>query len=125
MGSEKNDDGTEFLLKGINKLVDEGINLREDICGFMLETFQGWGAIFYPKEFVRGIKKFCEDNNILLTFDEMQSGFARTGEKFGFKHYEVYPDLICTGKGMGGGVSRFWSYRLFISYGFARCWKYE
>ena len=49
----------------------------------MLETFQGWGAIFYPKDFVKVLKKFAEKNDILLTFDEMQSGFARTGKKFG------------------------------------------
>ena len=48
--------------------------------------------------------KFAKKNNILITFDEMQSGFARTGKNFGYQHYEVVPDLICTGKGMGGGV---------------------
>jgi 4-aminobutyrate aminotransferase-like enzyme len=40
-----------------------------------------------------------------LAFDEMQAGFARTGKKFGFEHYEVSPDLFACGKGMGGGVS--------------------
>ena len=98
------DDGSDFLLKGIKQLKEKGIDLSKDICGFMLETFQGWGAIFYPKEFVKGIEKICKEENILLTFDEMQSGFGRTGKNFGFQHYEVTPDLICTGKGMGGGV---------------------
>jgi 4-aminobutyrate aminotransferase-like enzyme len=70
----------------------------------MLETFQGWGALFYPKSFVQAIRKFAEKNNILLAFDEMQAGFARTGKKFGFEHYEVSPDLFACGKGMGGGV---------------------
>ena len=97
-------DEEQFLLDGLEKLVSKGIDLNNDICGFMLETFQGWGAIFYPKKFVKAIEKLCKRNNILLTFDEMQSGFARTGKKFGFEHYEVKPDLICTGKGMGGGV---------------------
>ncbi len=96
--------GKDFLIKGLTKLKEMGIDLRSDICGFMLETFQGWGAIFYPKDFVQEIYKVCQANNILLTFDEMQSGFGRTGKKFGFEHYEVEPDLICTGKGMGGGV---------------------
>tara|TARA_A100001388_G_C28746510_1_gene489757 strand:+ start:70 stop:1464 length:1395 start_codon:yes stop_codon:yes gene_type:complete len=96
--------GKDFLIKALAKLKDKGIDLRSDICGFMLETFQGWGAIFYPKDFVQEIYKVCQENNILLTFDEMQSGFGRTGKKFGFEHYEVEPDLICTGKGMGGGV---------------------
>ena len=69
----------------------------------MLETFQGWGAIFYPKNYVKNIEKFCKKNNIILCFDEMQSGFARTGKKFGFEHYNVKPDMICCGKGMGSG----------------------
>ena len=46
---------------------------------------------------------FCKENDLLLTFDEMQSGFARTGKAFGYEHYDVHPDLICCGKGMGNG----------------------
>ena len=96
--------GSEFFAASIESLCSKGIDLSKDICGFMLETFQGWGAVFYPKEFVQSIRKLCDENNILMTFDEMQAGFARTGKNFGFEHYEVLPDLICTGKGMGGGV---------------------
>jgi len=96
--------GKDFLIKEIEKLEKRGISLEKDICGFMLETFQGWGAVFYPKDFVQEIERFCKDNNILLAFDEMQSGFARTGKAFGFEHYDVSPSLIACGKGMGGGV---------------------
>lgn len=96
--------GEEFLQQGLNELAAKGIDLAQDICGFMLETFQGWGAVFYPKDFVKAIESVCLKNGILLAFDEMQAGFGRTGRKFGFEHYEVTPDLICTGKGMGGGV---------------------
>ena len=103
--------GIELLNESILKLKNNGISIETDICGFILETFQGWGAIFYPKEFVQEIKKICDENNILLTFDEMQSGFGRTGKNFGYEHYDVVPDLICTGKGMGGGSSFIWSNR--------------
>lgn len=96
--------GEGFLKRGLEALTAKGIDLERDICGFMLETFQGWGAVFYPKGFVQGIEKLCRENGLLLTFDEMQAGFGRTGRKFGFMHYDVTPDLICTGKGMGGGV---------------------
>jgi len=96
--------GEEFLLKGLNDLAAKGIDLSQDVCGFMLETFQGWGAVFYPKDFVQAIEAICRKNSILLAFDEMQAGFGRTGYKFGFQYYGVTPDLICTGKGMGGGV---------------------
>lgn len=96
--------GEEFLQKGLDQLEKKGIDLSKDVCGFMLETFQGWGAVFYPKDFVQAIEKVCRMHGILLAFDEMQAGFGRTGKKFGFQHYDVTPDLICTGKGMGGGV---------------------
>lgn len=94
-----------FLDAGLSQLSASGIDLSKDICGFMLETFQGWGAVFYPPEFVRAIETLCRKNNILLAFDEMQAGFGRTGSAFGFQHYGVTPDLIACGKGMGGGVS--------------------
>ena len=96
--------GIDFLLEGINSLKRNGIDIEKDICGFMLETFQGWGAVFYPKSFVSKISDICKENNILLTFDEMQAGFARTGKKFGFEHYGVEPDLICCGKGIASGL---------------------
>lgn len=93
-----------FFKAGLMKLENAGIDLAQDVCGFMLETFQGWGAVFYPPEFVQAIEKVCREHGILLTFDEMQAGFGRTGKAFGFQHYGVTPDLICCGKGMGGGV---------------------
>jgi 4-aminobutyrate aminotransferase-like enzyme len=96
--------GEAFLAEGLAELEASGIDLSKDICGFMLETFQGWGAVFYPNDFVQGIESLCRQHGIALTFDEMQAGFGRTGKPFGFHHYEVEPDLICTGKGMGGGV---------------------
>lgn len=96
--------GSDFLKVGLSNLEGQGVSLSEDICGFMLETFQGWGAVFYPNDFVAEIANICQENQILLAFDEMQAGFGRTGKKFGFEHYGVKPDLICVGKGMGGGV---------------------
>lgn len=93
-----------FLQQGLDRLEALGIDIAQDICGFMLETFQGWGALFYPVEFVKAIEAVCRGRGILLAFDEMQAGFGRTGKAFGFQHYGVTPDLICCGKGMGGGV---------------------
>lgn len=93
-----------FLDESLAKLEKTGIDLAQDVCGFMLETFQGWGAVFYPSEYVQAIERVCRKHGILLTFDEMQAGFGRTGKAFGFQHYGVTPDLICCGKGMGGGV---------------------
>jgi len=93
----------EFLRESLQALEDKGISLFDDVCGVMLETFQGWGAIFYPKEYIQELRRICDENKILLCFDEMQAGFGRTGKNFGYEHYGVKADLICCGKGMGGG----------------------
>lgn len=97
-------DGERFLQLGLKQLEKKGVCLATDICGFFLETFQGWGAVFYPKDYVQAIERVCRENGILLAFDEMQSGFGRTGKAFGYEHYGVSPDLIACGKGMGGGI---------------------
>ena len=99
----KENSGESFFYEQIKKLENTGINLKKDLCGMMLETFQGWGAIFYPKDFVQAAENFCIKNDIVMTFDEMQSGFARTGKDFGYMHYDVNPHLLCCGKGMGNG----------------------
>lgn len=100
----KDETGLETLKRGLQQLAESGIDLKTDVAAFMLETFQGWGAVFYPISYVKAIKRLCEEHDILLIFDEMQAGFARTGKAFGFQHYDVVPDLVCVGKGMGGGV---------------------
>lgn len=81
-----------------------GIVSPDRICGVMLETFQGWSASFYHEGWVKNIAAFCREHGLLLCFDEMQAGFARTGRKFGFEHYGVTPDLVCFGKAAGGGL---------------------
>ena len=70
----------------------------------MIEAFQGWGAFFYPKNYIRSLVKFAKKNDILIAIDEMQSGFGRTGKKFAFEHYNFTPDIVCCGKGMGSGL---------------------
>ena len=94
-----------FFYDSLKKRFKKNFNFQKKISMIILETFQGWGAIFYPNNYVKQIEKFCSKNNIILCFDEMQSGFARTGKKFGFEHYKVKPDMICCGKGMGSGFS--------------------
>ena len=101
----KDKDPKKFLKDSLDKLFDEqDINPKTDICGVMMETFQGWGACFYPKEYVQEISKFCKANQILLSFDEMQAGFGRTGQLFGYMHYNVEPDLIACGKGSSSSL---------------------
>lgn len=99
------EDPREFFRNSIQNLCDQqGIDPKRKICGIMMETFQGWGAVFYPKEFVQEVELFARENNALLTFDEMQAGFGRTGKLFGYMHYGVEPDLICCGKGASSSL---------------------
>ena len=97
-------DPAAFFEDGLRSLVDRGLDPSVDLCGVMLETFQGWGAVFYPDEYVQAVEAFCREAGVVLAFDEMQAGFGRTGRDFGFQHYGVEPDLICCGKGMSGGL---------------------
>ena len=100
-----NEVNAEKFLENSLKNLKKKINLKKDVCGVMFETFQGWGAIFYPLKYVQLFAKICKKNNILIAFDEMQAGFSRTGKNFGFEHYNIKPDIVCCGKGMGGGIA--------------------
>ena len=95
----------EYFRNHLEKLLEEKkLSADEDFCGIMLETFQGWGAVFYPKEFVQEIEVFAKEHNLLIAFDEMQAGFGRTGKLFGYQHYEIEPDLLCCGKGASSSL---------------------
>lgn len=80
-----------------------GVDLNH-LCGFMIEPYQGWGAVFYPKTYIQALVRFARERNILITFDEIQGGFGRTGKMFVYEHYDVEPDLLCLGKGMSGSL---------------------
>jgi acetylornithine/N-succinyldiaminopimelate aminotransferase len=79
--------------------------LSEKTCAIILEAVQGEGGI-YPaeKEFIEGIRKICDDRDILMICDEVQCGMGRTGKMFAFQNYNVVPDIIATAKALGCGV---------------------
>lgn len=94
-----------FFRRGVEALcAAQGLDPAKDLCGLFLESYQGWGAFFYPEEFVQEAARFARENGLLLGFDEVQSGFGRTGELFAYQHYGVEADLICCGKGASGSV---------------------
>ena len=95
----------DFFLQNIETLLEKNhLDPSRDICGIMLESFQGWGAVFYPNEFIQMLVEFAQSNGILVCIDEIQSGFGRTGTLFGYMHYAIEPDLICCGKGASSGL---------------------
>ena len=77
----------------------------KDTCAVILETLHGEGGI-YPAtdEFIHGLRKFCDENDILLIFDEIQCGMGRTGKMFTYQHYGVKPDIMTSAKALGCGV---------------------
>src|SRR3989338_8619166 len=71
----------------------------------MLELIQGEGGINVADPgYIKEIRQLCNEKNILLIFDEVQTGMGRTGEMFGFKHYQVAPDIMTLAKSLGGGL---------------------
>jgi 4-aminobutyrate aminotransferase/diaminobutyrate-pyruvate transaminase/4-aminobutyrate aminotransferase/(S)-3-amino-2-methylpropionate transaminase len=80
-------------------LKEQGIK-PEEIAGVMTESYQGVGPDFLPVEYARKLEAFCRENDIITIFDEVQSGFGRTGKMFCYEHYGIKPDLIACGKGI-------------------------
>ncbi|MBN2558804.1 MAG: aspartate aminotransferase family protein [Clostridia bacterium] len=74
------------------------------IAAFMPETFQGGWAQLMPVGFVARLRKFCDDNDILLIFDEVQAGFGRTGKLYSYMHYGIEADMVCLGKGISSSL---------------------
>ena len=71
----------------------------------IIETIQGEaGAIIPQNDFLKLLKKRCNEVGALLVADEIQCGFGRTGKLFAFEHYDFIPDILCLAKGMGGGM---------------------
>jgi len=76
----------------------------EDVAGVLMETFQGGDANFAPEGYVRELAAWCRRHDAVLTCDEIQAGFGRTGRLFGFEHYGIVPDLACFAKGLSGAL---------------------
>ncbi len=76
----------------------------ENTAGFLLEPIQGEGGIRpASKAFIQGLRKACDENDLMLVFDEVQCGVARTGYLYAYEYYGVAPDIMASAKGIGGG----------------------
>jgi len=79
--------------------------ITEKTVAVMVELIQGEGGInVASKEYLSGLKGLCRDRDILLIFDEVQTGMGRTGKLFGYQHYGLEPDIMTLAKSLGGGV---------------------
>ncbi len=78
---------------------------ENDCCAIMLECVQGEGGVMaLDKEFVSFAKRLCEEKNLLLIIDEVQTGNGRCGTLYAYEQYGIKPDLVSTAKGLGGGL---------------------
>lgn len=108
-GAEKLTRGFGPLLPGFKSLPFgnlTGVELLDpdQICAVLIEPIQGEGGIRpCEKEFLTGLRKICDEKNILLILDEIQSGIGRSGDFFSYEHYGVKPDIVAVAKGIGGG----------------------
>ena len=79
--------------------------IDDDTAFVILEPIQGESGIHVaPDGFLQDVRKLCDDNEILLIFDEIQSGLGRTGRMWASEHWDTAPDILCIAKGIAGGV---------------------
>ncbi len=96
-------DGFSFVEAGDMDALKAAVT--DKTCAVMLELIQGEGGVnILDKDYVKALADYCNDNDILVIIDEVQTGVARTGKLFAFQNYGVQPDLFTAAKGLGGGL---------------------
>lgn len=90
--------------KGLESMIQEAT--YHDVAAFVMEPMLGVGGHIIPpdKEYFKIIREICDQYGVLLIFDEIQTGFGRTGKMWAADYYEVQPDIMAIGKAMGGGI---------------------
>jgi len=102
-------DGFAPLLPGFKVVEFDNLEaalgaIDEHTAGFLIEPIQGEGGIRpASKEFIHGLRKACDERDLMLVFDEVQCGVARTGYLYAYEYYGVTPDIMASAKGIGGG----------------------
>src|SRR5690625_2562614 len=109
-GQEKVRTGFGAMLPGFayatyNDLESVKALADKDTAAVMIEMVQGEGGVNPGNTaFIQSLSTFCEEKDILLIIDEIQTGMGRTGKKFAFEHYDIEPDIFTLAKGLGNGV---------------------
>ncbi len=76
----------------------------DEVAAVIVEAYHGRHIALAPVEYMQALREWCDEHQVILIFDEVQSGFGRLGKMFGFEHYGIVPDLVVCGKGMGGAM---------------------
>ncbi|MBI4830905.1 MAG: aminotransferase class III-fold pyridoxal phosphate-dependent enzyme, partial [Candidatus Lindowbacteria bacterium] len=94
-----------FKYAALNDLKSVEAVLEDTDCAIMFELVQAEGGVHVAtKEFAKGIRKLCDERNLLMILDEVQTGMGRTGRLFAYQHFGVKPDIISLAKSLAGGV---------------------
>ncbi len=97
-------EASEYALEQLEYLLASQTAPKET-AAILIESVLGEGGyVVPPKSFMKGLREICDRHKILLIFDEVQSGFGRTGKWFAFEHFEVEPDIITAAKGIASGM---------------------
>ena len=102
-------DGFAPLLPGFKVVQFDDLDaalaaIDENTAGFLVEPVQGEGGIRPAShEFLAGLRAACDEHDLMLVFDEVQCGVARSGQLYAYQHYGVTPDIMASAKGIGGG----------------------
>ena len=102
-------DGFAPLLPGFRVVEFDNLEAAEaamgpHTAGFLVEPIQGEGGIRPASpEFIKGLRKLADENDLMLVLDEVQCGYGRTGKMFAHEHYGIEPDIMAAAKGIGGG----------------------
>ena len=108
--------GNEYYKQAYRPLLPDihfiNLNIREELADItsktaavILETIQGEAGVRVPDaDYVKALRAKCNETGTVLIFDEIQTGFGRTGKLFAFEHFEVVPDILLLAKAMGGGM---------------------
>ncbi|SFB86532.1 acetylornithine/N-succinyldiaminopimelate aminotransferase [Pseudomonas citronellolis] len=108
-GQAKYSDGFGPKVEGITHIPFNDLDalkaaISDKTCAVIIEPVQGEsGVLPADKAYLEGVRKLCDDNGALLIFDEVQSGFGRTGYLYAYQHYGVVPDILSSAKSLGGG----------------------
>ncbi len=98
-------EGCRAVFANFNDLADVESKINEKTCGIICEVVQGEGGIYPAKpEFLEGLRKICDEKDIVLIFDEVQCGMGRCGSLYAQDLYGVKPDVMALAKGLGCGV---------------------
>jgi len=108
-GKEEQNSAFRPLIPGIKFLEfnnESDLDLITDqTAAVILETIQGGAGFIEPQNnYLKKVKQKCEKVGAMLILDEIQTGIGRTGKFYGFENYHVVPDILVTGKGLGGGM---------------------